>query len=153
MHAGGIEARPRSQAAQDEEGAGPRQRTALRVEEELWTTPAIEERPAAGEVSAHRLDALAAERDDPLLVSFAEAPHDPVLQVDAPAVEPHRLADAQAGPVEELDERTVTERARRRPVRGLNQPLDFSRGQRAREASAAARKVELGRGVVLTPAE
>jgi hypothetical protein len=120
MHAGGIEARLRGQAAQDEERAGSCQRAALCIEEELWTVPTVEERPAAGEVSAYRLDALAAERDDPLLVSLAEAAHDPVVEVDAAAVQPHSLADAQPGPVEEFDERTVAEGARRRAVRRLN---------------------------------
>ena len=107
MHAGGIEARLRGQAAQYEERAGSCQRAALCIEEELWTVPTVEERPAASEVSAYRLDALAAERDDPLLVSLAEAAHDAVVQVDPAAVEADGLAHAEARAVEELDEGAV----------------------------------------------
>ena len=39
--------------------------------------------------------------------------HDPLLEIDAVAFEPDRLADPQAGAVEQLDERAVAERARR----------------------------------------
>ncbi len=85
-----IEPRLRGQAPEDEEGAGPGQRAALRVEEKLRAVPAIQEGPSPGEVAAHGLDAFASERDDPLLVPLAEAPNDAVVQVDPAAVEPHR---------------------------------------------------------------
>src|SRR3954447_19077115 len=53
MHAGRVESRLRGQAPEDKEGAGPGQRTALRVQEELRAVSAIEERPAPGEAPAH----------------------------------------------------------------------------------------------------
>ena len=83
-----IEARLRGQPAQDEERAGAGQRAALGVQEELRPVPAVEVRPAAGEVAAQRLDRLAPERDDPLLVALADAADEPVLEVDAPRSSP-----------------------------------------------------------------
>ena len=126
VHAGRIEPRLRGQATEDEEGAGPGQRAALRVEEKLRAVPAIQERPSPGEVPAHGLDAFASERDDPLLVPLAEAPNDAVVQVDPAAVEPHRLADPEPGSVEELDQGAVAERSWSRPVRRLDQALDLA---------------------------
>jgi hypothetical protein len=153
MHPCRIETRFRGQAPEDEEGAGTGQPAALRVEEELRAVPAIEERPAPGEVAAHGLDAFASERDDPLLVSLAEAPNDAVVQVDPAAVEPHRLADPEPGSVEELDQGAVAERSWSRPVRRLDQALDLAGRERAGEARAAPWEVELGGRVVLSAAE
>src|ERR671932_182686 len=81
---------------------------------ELGRVPPVEERPPAGEVAAQRLGGLPADRDDPLLVALAEAAHEPVLQVDAAALQRDRLRDAQAGAVQELDERAVAKVARLR---------------------------------------
>jgi hypothetical protein len=153
VHTCRIETRFRGEATEDEEGAGPGQGAALRVEEKLRAVPAIEERPAPGEVSAHGLDAFASERDDPLLVSLAEAPHDAVVQVDPAAVEPDGLADPEPGSVEELDEGPVAECPRSRPISRLDQALDLAGRERAGEARAAPREVELGRRVVLSAAE
>jgi len=153
MHPCGIQTRFRCQAPEDEEGAGPGQRAALRVEEELRAVPAIEERPAPGEVAAHGLYAFASERDDPLLVTLAEAANNAVVQVDPAAVEPHRLADAEPGPVKELDEGAVAEHPRSRAVGRLDEALDLAGRERAGEARAAPREVELGGGVVLSAAE
>ena len=153
VHACRIETRFRGQAPEDEEGAGPGQRAALRVEEKLRAVPAVEERPAPGEVAAHSLDAFSSKRDDPLLVSLAEAPHDAVVQVDPAPVEPDRLADPEPGSVEELDERPVAEGPWSRPVRRLDQTLDLAGRERAGEAIAAPREVELGRRIVLSAAE
>ena len=126
MHAGRIEPRLRGQTPEDEEGASPGQRAALRVEEKLRAVPAIQERPSPGEVPAHGLDAFAPERDDPLLVPLAEAPNDAVVQVDAASVQSHGLADPEPGSVEELDEGPVAERPWSRPVRRLDQALDLA---------------------------
>jgi len=148
-----IEARLGGQAAQDEKRAGPCERAALRVEEELRPVPPVQERPAAGKVSAHGLDALAPERHDALLVSLAEAANNPVVEVDPAAVEAHGLAHPEPGSVEELDERAVSERARGRSVRGLDEPLDFPGGEGAGQARASAREIEVCGRVVLAPAE
>ena len=123
MHPCGIQTRLRGEAPEDEEGAGPGQRAALRVEEKLRAVPAIEERPAPGEVAAHGLYAFASERDDPLLVTLAEAANNAVVQVDPAAVEPHGLADPEPGSVEEFDEGAVAKRSWSRPVRRLDQAL------------------------------
>jgi hypothetical protein len=153
VHAGGVGAGLRCQAAEDEEGSRARQRAALGVEEELGPMPLVQEGPAAGEIPPHGLDALASERDDPLLVSLAEAAHDAVVKIDPPTVEPHGLAHPEPGSVEELDERPVAECAWGRPVRGLDEAFDLTGRQRAGETRAAARKVELGRRVVVPSPE
>src|SRR5436190_260691 len=79
-----------------------------RVQEELAPVLPVEEGPPAREVAAQRLGRLASDRDDPLLVPLARAADDPLVEVDAVLLEPDRLAHTEAGPVEELDERTVT---------------------------------------------
>jgi hypothetical protein len=126
VHPGRIEPRLRGQAPEDEEGAGPGQRAALRVEEKLRAVSAIQERPSPGEVPAHRLDPFAPERDDPLLVPLAEAPNDAAVQVDPATVESHGFADPEPGPIEELDEGAVAKRSWSRPVRRVDQALDLA---------------------------
>ena len=54
-----IETGPLGQAAQDQEGPGAGERTALRVQEQLRPVAAVEVRPAACEVAAHGLRRLA----------------------------------------------------------------------------------------------
>ena len=106
---------------------------ALGVEEQLRPVAAVEERPAAGEVAAQRLGRLAADRDDALLRALADAADEPPLEVDGGALEADRLADAQAGAVEQLDEGAVAERARRRAGGGLDQPLGLAGRERPRQ--------------------
>src|SRR6266536_950235 len=52
----GLEARSLGQAPQDQEGARSGERAALRVQEQLRSVTAIEERAAVGEVAPQRLD-------------------------------------------------------------------------------------------------
>src|SRR5438552_15493162 len=145
MDALGLEAGGGSELAQDEKGACSGQRPALGVEEELRPVAAVEVRPPAGEIPAKGLDRLAADGDDALLRALAEGADEPLLEIDGRAVEPDRLAHAQPGAVEELDERAVSERARRGPVRGLDQPFHLAgervrgsvRGRRGSSSSAA----------------
>ena len=113
----------------------------------------VEERTTAREVAAQRLGRLAADRDDPFLVSLAEAADEPVLEVDAAPLERHRLRDAQARAVEELGERAVAEVARLRAGGRLDEPLGLRRRERARKPARAARKVEVGGRVVAARAE
>src|SRR5436305_6888173 len=113
--------------AQDEKCARACQRAALGVEEELGAVAAVEIRPSPGEIAAKGLHGLPADRDDSLLRALAETADEPAFQVDGRAVEPDRLADAQAGPVQELDERPVAQGARRRSRRSLDQPLRLAR--------------------------
>ena len=126
VHALRVEACPGGEPSEDEERAGPRQASSLDVEEELRPVAAVEVRPPAAQVAAQRLDPLAPERHDSFLVALADAADEAALKVDGAAFEPDGLADPQPGAVEELDERAVTQLPRRRPVRGVDQPLDLS---------------------------
>ena len=87
----------------------------------------VEVRPAAREVAAERLGGVPADRDDALLAALADHADEPVVEVDARLVEPDRLGDAQAGAVEQLDERLVAQRARLRAGGGLDQALRLAR--------------------------
>jgi hypothetical protein len=80
--------------AQDQECARAREPAALSVEEELGPVAAIEVRPAVREVAPQRLDRVAPDRNDALLAALARAADEPLLEVDAGAIEPHRLAHA-----------------------------------------------------------
>ena len=114
---------------------------------------AVEVRPAADEVAPQRLDRLAPDRDDPLLAALAEHADDALVEVDAVLLEARRLGDAQAGAVEQLDERAVAERARRRPGGGVDQPLGLAGRERPRQRARAARQLDLGGGVVAARAD
>src|SRR5919201_5897744 len=81
----GIEPGLAGNASEDEERAGPCQGSALGVEEELGPSPAVEIWAAAGEVAAHGLGGLPAERNDALLVSLPDATHETAVEVDAGA--------------------------------------------------------------------
>ena len=107
VHAPGLETGSIRELAEDQERAGARQRTAPGIEEELGPIPAVEVRTAEREVSPHRLRGRPSERDQALLVSLAEDADHSLVEGDAALLEPDRLGDAQAGSVEELDERTV----------------------------------------------
>ena len=103
----GFEARLLGEPAQDQEDARARQAAALRVEEQLRPMAAVEVRPPPGEVAAQRLGGRAPDRDDPLLRPLAGRTDDPPLEVDVGLAQADRFADAQAGAVEQLDERAV----------------------------------------------
>src|SRR5919106_6873991 len=144
----GVEPGLGGKAAEDEECAGACERAALRVQEELRAVTAVEVGPSAGEVAAEGLGRLRPEGDDPLLVALADAADEPALEVDAAPLEPDRLGDAQPGAVEELDEGTVAERARRDPVGGVDQAVDFGERERPRKARTKAGQVDVGGRVV-----
>src|SRR5215204_5262402 len=143
VHALGLEARFSRQLPQDQERPGPRKRPALGVQEELRAVAAIEVRATSREVASERVDGLAADRDDAFLPALADRPNEPLVEVDAALVEADRLADTEAGAVEELDEGPVAEVARRRAGGGLDQPLRLGGRQRAWKAPGAARQLEL----------
>src|SRR5581483_3832794 len=134
-----LQPRRGGQPAEDEEGARAGERAALRIEEELGPVAPVEVRPPPREVAAERFDRLAADRDDALLRALAEAADEPAVEVDRRLVEAERLADAEARAVQELDERAVAERAWRRPVGCLDQPLRLAGRERARQRARAAR--------------
>ena len=66
MHALGLETGFPGELPEDQEGARPCERTALRVEEDLRPVPLVEVRPAACEVASQGLDGLPADRNDPI---------------------------------------------------------------------------------------
>src|SRR5215208_7196002 len=97
----------RGEPSQDQEGAGASEPAALRVQEELRSVLRVEERPASGQVALEGLRGLPADRHDPLLRSLADAANQARVEVDARLLHPHGFADAQAGAIEELNERTI----------------------------------------------
>ena len=143
-----VEAGLGGEAPQDQERSGAGERAALRVQEELGPVARVEVRAAAGEVAPQRLDGRASERDDALLVALAGDADEAVVEVDARLVEADRLGDAEAGAVEQLDQRPVAQRARRRAGRGLDQPLDLAGRQRARQGARPPRQRQRRRRVV-----
>ena len=134
----GLEPGHGGEPAQDEERPRARERAAPRVEEELGPVALVEIRASVREVPAERVDGLASDRDDAFLRALAESPDEPVLEVDRGAVEPDRLAHAQARAVEELDERAVAQRPRRRAGRRVDQALRLARRQRPRQRASPA---------------
>jgi hypothetical protein len=132
VHAARLEARTLRELAQDEERAGPRERAAACVQEELGAVAAIEMRATEREVAANGLRSGPSERHEPLLPALAEDADDALLERDARLLEPGGLRDAQPGAVEELDERAVAKRARRRPHGGVDESLGLGRRERAR---------------------
>src|SRR5215475_15816149 len=74
----GLEPGLAGQATQDEEDAGAGERAAVRIEEELRPVVPVEVRATAREVTAKSIGGLPSDRDDPLLVSLAEAANEPV---------------------------------------------------------------------------
>jgi hypothetical protein len=103
----GLEPGLRSQPAQDQERACPREGAAAGVQEEVGPVAAVEVGSPARQIAAYRLGGAAADRDDPLLPALADAADEPSVEVDGPLLEAHRLADPEARAVEELDERAV----------------------------------------------
>ena len=126
------------QAAQDQERAGAGERASLVVQEQFRPEAAVEVGAAAGEVAAQRLGRRAADRDDALLAALADAADEPLVEIDPRALEPDRLADAQPGAVEQLDEGGVAQRARRRAGRGLDQALGLAARASAGASAAGA---------------
>ena len=117
---------------QDEKGAGACQRAAAGVQEELRTVPPVEVRAAESEIATDSLGRRASERDDPLLPALPDHADDAVVQRDAVLLEARGLGDTQTGAVEQLDERTVAQRAWRGPGRRVDQPLRLGWRERAR---------------------
>jgi hypothetical protein len=89
-------------------------------------------RPAEREVAAHGFGRRPPERDEPLLAALAEHANHALVDRDAALLEADRLGHAQSGSVQELDERAVAQRARRRPRGGVDEPLGLGRRERAR---------------------
>src|SRR5439155_21639683 len=153
MDAFGLQTRLRGKAAQDQEGAGPCQGSAARVQEQLGAMACVEKRAPAREIAADRFDGRTTDRHDAFLASLAERAHDPRLEVDVALPETDGFTDAQPGAVEELDERTVTVGSWRCSRGGLDQPLRLGRRECAWEPGMTPRKGELCGRVVGTRPE
>ena len=132
VDASGLEARALRELAEDQEGAGPRERAAARVQEEVWAIAAVEVGATEREVAANGLRGGPSQRHEPLLPALAENADDAFLEGDARLLEPGRLRHAQPGAVEELDECAVAKRARRRPDGGVDESLRLGWRERAR---------------------
>src|SRR6266516_3859609 len=126
MDALGLETGFPGEPAEDQEGARPGECPALRVEEDLRPVPSVEMRPAACEVASEGLDRFSADRNDPFLRALADAADESLFEIDGRALEADGFADAQACSVEELDERTVAQRTRRRARRSIDQPFHLA---------------------------
>lgn len=119
--------------SQDEESARARQGAAADVQEELRSVATIQMRPAEGEIPAHGLCRRAPERYQALLVSLAEHTDDSLFEGDATLLESDRLGHAEAGAVEELDERSVAQRSWPRAGGRVDEALGLGRRERAGE--------------------
>jgi hypothetical protein len=144
MHAFRLQTGLAGQPPQDQEGSGPGQGPSLRVEEQLRSVPPIEVRPSERHVTPECVHCLAADRDHALLAALADRPDEPLLQIHACSIEPDRLADSETGAVEELDERPISEGARRRSGGRVDQALCLSWRKRPRQLADAAGKFQLG---------
>src|SRR3989337_1364358 len=78
------------------------------------------------------------EGGEPLLAPLSDHSDDSLLERDAALVQADRLRDAQAGPVQELDERSVPKGTWRGARGRVDQALGLGRRQRARELARAA---------------
>lgn len=148
MDALGLKPRLVRQAPKDEEGAGPRERTTLGVEEQLGPVALVEMRSAPRHVEDERIHTLPAEGHDPFLVTLSEATNDAVLEVDAAPVKRDGLGYPKPGSVEQLHQRAITEIARFGPVRGFDQALDLLWRQDARELPTSPGGLYLARWIV-----
>src|SRR5712692_1201743 len=143
----------RRQPAQDQKRAGPGERPALGIEEQLGPVATVEVGTAAREVAPERFGALTADRHDPLLRALAEATDEAAVEIDAALVERHGLRHAQARAVQEFDERAVAQVTRLRAGSRVDQALGFSRRERPGQLPPAAGQVEVGAGIVVARAE
>src|SRR5689334_11368103 len=153
MHTFWFQAGLRRKPSENQECTGTRQPTPLRVQEELGTVPRIQIRPAAAEIPSQCLRGLPADRYDAFLRALADAADEPSVEIDAGLVQAHRFADAQPRAVEKLDERAVTERARRRTVRGFDEPFGLRRRERSWKRAPSTRQVELCGRIIATRSE
>jgi len=124
--------------SQDEECAGTRQWAATCVQEQLGPVASVEMGTTEREVTPHRFGGWASERDESLLATLSDHSDDSLLERDAALVQADRLRDTQAGPVEELDERSVPKGTWRGARCRVDQALGLGRRQRARKLARAA---------------
>ena len=132
MDATGLEAGAIGELAEDEEGAGSGQRPATRVEEEIGSVATIEVRAAEREVAADGFGCGTAERYEAFLRALPDDAYDALLQRDAVLLQADGFGDAQAGAVEELDERAVAKPPRGRTDRCIDEAFGLGGRESAR---------------------
>ena len=102
---------PFSSLLEDRPGALPTQGPAQGVEEDLRYSPALlgQDRPASHQVGIQRLPGVGPHGDHAFLAPLAEQPQQPGVGVKVVDDKPHRLGDAGAGGVEDLQQRSVAQ--------------------------------------------
>ena len=123
VHAPRLEPGRSCEAAQDEERPRAGERAALSVQEELVPVALVEVWTPPGVIAAQGVDSFPPDRNDAFLGSLADGSDEPALEIDRRAVEADGFAHAQTGPVEQLDERSVAQRAWPRSPGRVDQPL------------------------------
>ena len=149
----GVEAGFLGKPAQDQEDARAGEAAALGVEEELGTSAPVEVWPASREVAPERVGCRPAERHDPLLAALPGRPDDALFEIDVHLPEADELTHAEAGSVEQLDQRPVAQRSRRRTDRGVDQTFGLGGREGARELARLAGQGDCGCRVVRPAAE
>jgi hypothetical protein len=119
----------------NEHGTAPRDALRRGLEPVLAGPREVARDPRDGDV-AHRHHAL--------LVALADDPDEPAVEREVLAVQAHRLAHPQASRVQQLEERAVTDAARRRR---LEQSAHLRHVERIRQAARLARQVQVRRHV------
>src|SRR5262245_42817608 len=123
----------RGESSEDQEHTGSGEAAAFRIQEELGAMARIQKRAAAAQITAKCLRRLPADRNDALLRTFPNAPHEPRFEVDARLVKRDGFAYPQARAVEELDQSAIAQVAWCGAAGSFDQPLGLGRGERARE--------------------
>ena len=131
MHAARLETGSIGELSEDQERAGASQWAAPDVQEQLRAVAPVEMRAAEREVSTNGFRGRTPEGDEALFVALAEHADDSLFDGDATLLESDRLGHAQAGAVQELDERPVSERA----GTGAGSRVDEALGLRGRESA------------------
>src|SRR5262249_53955639 len=122
-----------------------------RGEKQRVLSPARKLRPSSVEVVREERRRLFAERDDAVLAALAFTHvHQALLEVDVAEVEPDRLGAAEAGGVDELDERAVAHCQRIVPCESVDDLLDLSNLWRVGQPAGTLRR-ETRVGHVLRP--
>src|SRR2546428_675096 len=126
-----------------------RKPAAARVEEHRTAGPlAHEARPRAAEIRTHRVLRVAADRYLSLLPALPHDTHGSALQVEVVDVESRELRDAQAGPVEDLEDRAITEPGRGGAVGRLDEAPDLVHAQWMGKRARHARSHDVAGGVL-----
>ena len=144
-----VEPDPRARAAHDRPARLTADAPAARVEEHRVAvgraaSPRAAQREATvGEIRVQHASRAAADGHDAFLVALAEHAYDAVLEIEVAELEPDRLADADAGRVEHLEQRPVALGQRAAAGDRAEERLDLRFVERLRDPLRDARRVDL----------